>query len=123
MAVDFGGQDITVTSGADLTDKQFHVVKMQTTGTIALASVAGEQCIGAIQNEPSASGSVGRVRINGVGKVVVGAAVEEGAELATNTSGRLVTASSGDYVHGIALEPASANGDIIRAMVVNYQMN
>ncbi len=123
MAVDFGGQDITVTSGADMTGKRFHAVKMQTNGTVALASSAGEVCVGALQNSPSASGKIARVRINGVSKVVVGAAVEEGAELSANTSARYVTASAGDYVHAVALEPSSADGDIIRAMVTNYQKN
>ena len=120
MAVDFGGQDITVTSGADFTDKQFHGVKMQTNGTTCLAG-RGEHCVGWLQNEPSASGSVGRVRINGVGKVVVGAAIEEGDELSMDASARAVVAIPGDYVHGVALEPANGDGDIIRAVVVMYQ--
>jgi hypothetical protein len=123
MAVDFGGQDITVTAGADLTGKRYHAVKMQTNGTVVLAGVDGEQCVGVVQNAPTGAGKTGRLRINGVSKVVAGAAVEEGAELSANTSGRFVTASAGQYVHAVALEPADADGDIVRAMVVNYQKN
>ena len=49
MAVDFGGQDITVTSSADLSAKQFYATTMETSGKIALADSAGEQCLGVLQ--------------------------------------------------------------------------
>lgn len=123
MAVDFGGQDITVTSGADLSDEQFYAVTLETSGKIALADSAGEKCLGILQNKPSADGKIGRVRINGVSKVVVSTSVEEGAELSATTSGKLTTASAGHYTLAVALEPSSADGDIIRAMLVNYQKN
>jgi len=123
MAVDFGGQDISVLSGGDLTGKRFYAVKMQTDGTIAVAGSAGERCIGVIQNAPSASGKVGRVRIGGVSKVVVSGAVEEGIELSATQTGKLTTASAGHYVVAVALEPAGADGDIIRTILVNYQKN
>ena len=123
MAVDFGGQDITVTSSADLSTKQFYATTMETSGKIALADSAGEKCLGILQNKPSADGKIGRVRINGVSKVVVSSAVEEGAELSATSSGKLSTANSGDYVHAIALGPSSMDGDIVRALVVMYQKN
>ena len=123
MAVDFGGQDITVTSSADLSAKQFYATTMETSGKIALADSAGEQCLGVLQNKTSADGKIGRVRINGVSKVVVSTAVEEGAELSATTSGKLTTASAGHYILAVALEPSSADGDIVRAMMVNYQKN
>jgi hypothetical protein len=123
MAVDFGGQDITVTSGADLSAKQFYATTMETSGKIALANSVGEKCVGILQNKPSADGKIGRVRINGVSKVVVSSAVEEGAELSAASSGKLTTASAAHYILAIALEPSSADGDIIRVMLVNYQKN
>ena len=123
MAVDFGGQDITVTSSADLSEKQFYAVTLETSGKIALADSAGEKCLGILQNKPSADGKIGRVRINGVSKVVVSTSVEEGAELSAMAAGKLTPALAGHYVLAMALEPSSADGDIIRALVVNYQKN
>jgi hypothetical protein len=123
MAVDFGGQDITTVSSADLTGKRFYAVTMETSGKIALANSAGERCIGVLQNAPSADGKLGRVRIDGVSKVLVAAAIEEGVELSATTAGKFNTASAGHYVMAIALEPSAADGDIIRALVVNYQKN
>lgn len=123
MAVDFGGQDITAVSGADLTGKRFYTVTLETNGKLALANTAGERCLGIIQNAPSGDGKIGRVRINGVSKVIVAGAVEEGAELSATTAGKLTTASAGHYIVALALEPSGGDGDIIRAMVVNYQKN
>lgn len=123
MAVDFGGQDITAVSGTDLTGKRFYAVTLETSGKLALANAAGEKCLGVIQNAPSGDGKIGRVRINGVSKVIVASAVEEGVELSATTAGKLTTASAGQYIVAIALEPSSTDGDIIRAMVVNYQKN
>jgi hypothetical protein len=123
MAVDFGGQDITTVAGADLTGKRFYAVTMETSGKIALANSAGERCIGVLQNAPSADGKLARVRIGGVSKVLVAAAIEEGVELSATTAGKFSTASAGHYVMAIALEPSAADGDIIRALCVNYQKN
>ena len=123
MAVDFGGQDITAVSGADLTGKRFYAVTLETSGKLALADSAGEKCLGVLQNVPSGDGKIGRVRINGVTKAVVNGAVEEGAELSAAATGKLTTASAGHYIVAVALEPSAADGDIIRAMVVNYQKN
>lgn len=123
MAVDFGGQDITTVAGADLSAKRFYAVTMETSGKIALANSAGERCIGVLQNIPSADGKLARVRVNGVSKVVVAAAIEEGVELSATAAGKFSTASAGHYVMALALEPSAADGDIIRALVVNYQKN
>ena len=123
MAVDFGGQDITAVSGADLTGKRFYAVTLESSGKLALADSAGEKCLGIVQNAPAGDGKIARVRINGVSKVVVAGAVEEGAELSATTAGKLTTASAGHYIVAVALEPSSSDGDIIRAMLVNYQKN
>ena len=84
----------------------------------------GELCIGVLQSGGTITdGDVCRVRVDGVSKVVVSAAVNEGAELAVDTSGRLTTASAGDYVAAIALEAAAEAGDVVRAKLVTYQKN
>ncbi|HOT37501.1 MAG TPA: DUF2190 family protein [Candidatus Latescibacteria bacterium] len=123
MAVDFGGQDITTVSGADLSAKRFYAVTMETTGKIALANSAGERCIGVLQNAPSADGKLARVRVGGVSKVVVAAAINPGVELSATTAGKFSTATAGHYVMGIALEASGADGDIIRVLLTNYQKN
>ncbi len=123
MAVDFGGHDITIPAGGDLSAKRFHAVKVQSGGTIVAADTSGEQCVGVLQNAPSASGALGRVRIGGVSKIVAGAAFDAGSELSVNPSGRYVGALAGQYIHAVALEDSGAAGDIIRALVTNYQKN
>lgn len=123
MAVDFGGHDITIPAGGDLSAKRFHAVKMQSDGSIVATSSSGERCAGVLQNAPAASGVLGRVRIGGVSKIVAGASFDAGAELSVNPSGRYVGALAGQYIHAVALEESGAAGDIIRALVTNYQKN
>jgi len=98
-------------------------VTMETSGKIALANSAGEKCYGILQNKPDADDEPARVRINGTSKMIAGAAIEEGAELAATAAGKVVTAVAEDYIIGIAINPAAADGDQIAAMLVNYEKN
>ena len=124
MAVDFGGNDISVIAGETLTDKQFYAVTQESDGKADLGDSAGELVLGILQSSGTiVDGDVCRVRIGGVSKAVVSAAVEEGAELAVATTGKLAAATDGDYVCAIALEPSSADGDVIRTRLVTYQKN
>ena len=122
MAVDFGGQDITAVSGADLTGKRFYAVMFRQTGMVGLA-LAGRPCLGILQNEPADDGKIARVRISGVSKVMLSDPVDEGVELAANAYGMMVRARAGDYVVAIAIEHATLSCEIIRAILVNYQKN
>ncbi len=124
MAVDFGGNDISVIAGEALTDKQYYAVTQESDGKVDLGDSSGELVLGIVQSSGTiADGDVCRVRISGVSKVVISGAVEEGAELATGAAGKLAAATDGDYVCAIALEPSSADGDVVRARLVTYQKN
>ena len=123
MAVDFGGHDITIPVGGDLSEKRFHAVKMQSDGTIIPASSSGDRCIGVLQNAPSVAGAPGRVRVGGVSKIAAAGSFDGGAELSVNSSGRYAGALAGQYIHAVALEAAGEAGDIVRALVTNYQKN
>jgi len=121
MAVDYGGTDISVRAGEDLSAKTYYACTLETDGYVDLADSAGEQCLGIIQpNDASSEGDTLRVRVGGVSKVKVGAAVEEGAQLQADSDGMLITAVNSDFVIGIALEPAAADGDIISALITHY---
>lgn len=100
----------TQTAAADLSAKQFYAVQFSATG-IALAG-AGERIDGVLQDKPE-SGDVGDVMVLGVSKAVAGDAILKGAAVTPDANGKFVTAASGNYVAGTALEAAAADGDII----------
>lgn len=118
MAIQDPGLDFSgVTAGADLSAKQFFAVKI--TGAdlaVNLASTGGEAILGILQNKPT-SGQSADVRFSGVTKAIAGAAYSRGAKLMTDTSGRLITATSTNNVVGLALE-AAAGANEIRAVVL-----
>ena len=124
MAVTYAGTDISAVAGESLTGKQYHALTQETDGKVDLGDSAGELCLGVLQSGGTVGdGDVCRVRVEGISKVVVSTAVDEGAELSVGTDGRLGPASAGDYVAALALEAASAGDDVIRAKLVTYQKN
>lgn len=116
MAIQYPFEKLTdclsVEAAADLDALQYHFVKYDGSGNLIAASVLGEAVIGVLQNDPDA-GETGVVGTGGYTRVVAGAAVALGALVATNTSGRAVTAGTGNRARGEAVLAAAADGDII----------
>jgi hypothetical protein len=84
---------------------------------VVLSAAANDVTIGVSQQRVAAAdvtlGIVADIRLEGISKVVAGAAVAIGAPVTSNASGRAVTATTGQRQAGIALSTAAANGDII----------
>lgn len=112
MAWEIEGLDFTLPAAADLSANQYFIVKVDSSGSAALAG-DGEPAIGVLQNEPDAAGKAASIRFAGISKVVAGAAVSAGAQVAPNASGKAVTAATGKNILGIALAAASGDGVII----------
>ena len=105
MAVMQSRDTRTFIAGEDLSSAQFKFVTLESDGQVDLADAAGERAIGVLLNEPT-SGKAATVAMTGKVMVVAGAAVTAGAALQTDASGDAITAASGDYVMGYALEDA-----------------
>ncbi len=88
---------------------QYLAVKISAPNTITLANTGGEAIYGILQNTPEA-GSPAHVAIIGCSKAVAGAVISAGAALMTDTSGRLIPATSTNHVVGQAITAASAAG-------------
>jgi len=108
----------TETADGDYTSSQFLGVKFSATG-FAVCSAAGEACDGILQDKP-ALGSAGKVTVLGKSKAVAGAAFAKGALLAVNASGKLITAVSGNYIVGRALEAASGADEIVSVVLTRF---
>lgn len=106
--------EITLAAGADLSAKQYFIVKVDSSGDAVLAG-DGEAAIGILQNKPT-SGDAATVAVSGVSKCEAGASITAGALVSSDASGNVVTAATGDIVLGKALASAD-DGDIIPVLI------
>lgn len=110
MAYEESLRTITLPAGADLSTKQYYLVKASA-GTVVLAG-DGEHAIGVLQNNPT-SGQAATVAIAGVTKAYAGATIAAAAQVASNASGQAATATSAEIILGTNLSTDSvASGDI-----------
>lgn len=82
----------------------------------AQISTAGVAVHG-IALQDGTSGVIGTVAVMGTCPAKVGAAVAVGAALATDTSGRLVTATEGQFIFARALQAAGAANEFIEVLI------
>jgi len=87
-------KDLLLEAAGDLSSSQFLFVKMDTNGDVVIASAAGEDVVGVLQNTP-ASGAIAVVRVLGPSRVIGSAAVNPGALVATTSAGKSKTAVAG----------------------------
>lgn len=113
-------EQITYQANADLSNKQYHIMRLAAAGVVDVASssAAGSQSTiaGVLINKPRINLGAA-VGIRGESKVVAGAAIAAGAPLTSNGSGRAITANSGDFTLGVAQEAAGVDGDLIRCLL------
>lgn len=119
MAVEQNGVCLPYAAGADLSTKQFFLVKQDTTaGRVVIVAAATDFPAGILQNKPAAAGRAAEVMILGRSKAEVEASTDiaAGDKLGPHTDGRLIKKSvaDNDVVCAIAEEAAtSATGDRI----------
>jgi len=104
------GGYLSLIASADLSSYQYHAVKIDTSGYVALCG-DGELAVGILQDAPDTAGDICQVApLNGRKlKAVVGTGgITAGDDLGVDASGHLVAAATGDQVVGVALETAAA---------------
>lgn len=106
-----------LTAAADLSGKQYHIVRGSAANAVNQASnAAATSVLGVLQNKPKIT-EAAAVGFLGVSKIVAGAAVTAMDLISTNASGRAITCVSGAVYIGRALEAAGADGDVITAVL------
>lgn len=108
------GFTFTATTAAKQSDK-FVFVKMTSTG-IAPATAITDAIVGVVQREGNANEAL-PVMHTGISMVVASAKIAKGAKVVPTDGGQAVTATA-PYC-GVALEAASAAGDVIPVLLVN----
>jgi hypothetical protein len=132
MSFQGSGVDISVVAAADHRTNQYRFMAVDNAGKVARAG-AGAFALGVLQNNPNAD-QAATIRVEGISKVVAGAAVAVGSLVASDSAGRAIVATLartntsdagaaadaliGSNVMGVALEAAGAAGDIIAIAIV-----
>jgi hypothetical protein len=105
-------------AGADLSDYQYHIVKIATTaGEVVRASANTDELFGVVQNDPE-DGEAADVAVMGFCKVVCSTGITAGSYLTTDTTGRAVaTTVNGTSTVGYAPLVGTNAGDIIEIVL------
>lgn len=118
-AIAAGPQDLLtgIQAAADLSGKQYHIVRLSGVGLTNQASDATASSVaGVLQNKPT-SGKQAAIAYAGVSKVVAGGSVTANDIVTSNSSGRAATVASGQMAIGRALDTASTDGDVISVLL------
>ncbi len=107
-------------SAATLASSQYLFGLLNSSGNIAVNTVAGGFCTGVIQDNSSVVGAASKVALLGITKVVAGAAITCGAQIMSNASGQAVTCTSGGASMGQALQTASGANSIIAMLLTGH---
>lgn len=98
-------------AGSDLSTKQYYVVKVNSSGQIALCG-DDEAAFGILQDKPSAAGRVGCVAVGGASRCVFGGTVAAGDIVNCDGNGKVVGLATGDgRMLGVCLV-GGASGEI-----------
>lgn len=123
MAVEIAaGTQVTKTfvAGADLSAKQYYLVKLSA-GTVIPCAAVTDVPIGVVQNNPL-SGEAAEVVLLGGTKVVSSANLAAGVQIGTTTAGKVAALVAGTdttkYVVGTLVTAAGADG-VIGTAVIN----
>jgi len=116
-ATEFRDDDLSLIAAADLSALKGTIVRVTAEQSVNVVTVAPQQPIGILINKPI-SGAAALVRVRGKCKAIAGAAITVGARLMWGTGGKVITLSgTTNYVVGVALQAAGADGDVIEILV------
>jgi len=101
----------------------YTLVKQSTADDVVVAAAAAtDLVIGATQDVAPAAGERVDLAIIGITYITAGAAITRGSRLMSDASGRVITAAaaagSNVMTVGVAMEAATAAGDVIRVNLV-----
>lgn len=80
--------DVLIPASADLSTKQYYLVDLDSAAKVAVASAAGQRCVGVLQNTPSGDGAISIVRVAGISNVIASTTVAVGSTIATTSAGK-----------------------------------
>lgn len=122
MAFEANLRPVSIPASADLSASQYCFVTVDATGKVAVTG-AGLSADGILQDKPAAAdrpASVGSTP-GQISKCRAGASFTAGDDLTTDSTGRGITATSGDVKGAKALEDASG-ADVVVAVLLKLEV-
>jgi len=86
-------------AAADLSAKQYFFMQIDSSGNVNVSGDGGV-ADGVLANKPSASGRAATLAMNGIMKVELGGTVTAGDDVASDSAGKAVVATTGDVKLG-----------------------
>ena len=86
-------------------------------GLVTAATAATDTANGVVQAIDAADGEHCDLIMGGIAKVTAGGAIALGAQVTPGADGKAVAAASGNKVAGIAVEAATADGQVIPVLL------
>ena len=120
--------DITFKASEDLSNYQYHFMKLDADGKVAHCTANTDKVIGILQNKPDAEDKAALVRISGTSKLVMSGTNNEGdyitpSDQAGDYGEGWVSTTDKDFIGAIALEAATAADDIIEALITHFTLS
>ena len=113
---------ISEKAGAAIPDVRGLCVKYDNNGNVVAASTAGEVVVGVgiiTNSENITIGSDVDIQVKEIGIAKAGGTIAKGAEVMTDATGKVVTATDGKFVIGTALE-AAVSGQLFYIQISKY---
>lgn len=104
-----------LTAASDLSAKQYYIAKSSGAFLADLCG-SGEAPLGVVQNKPASGEAVELATLGDVCLVVAGENITAGSVLASDANAKAVSAVTGNYVLGVALNSVSA-GELVSVLV------
>lgn len=108
-------------AGEDLSTKKYAVVALSNPGVVVTATSGADPIIGILQNDPKHREHAA-VCVFGVSIGIAGENLVAGALVTAGTGGKVVAASPGDRILGIALENAVRDAEVAVLVTVGGVM-
>jgi len=112
----------TFIAAEDLSEKQFHFVKMDSDGEVELATDENDAIVGVLQNKPD-NGEAALVRFAGTTKVKCGDTIGVGAYVTSGAGDdgeAEPTTTAGQVVRGIHIGQESASDGDVTEILLTY---
>lgn len=114
---------ISYEAGADLTGKEGHFVKLNSSGNVVLAAAVTDRAIGVLRDGNPTGGTVGVYQGYGIVPVSADATgIAVGDLVGTSADGQAIKLVAGTdttkYIHGVAQEASTAAGELISVAIV-----
>lgn len=115
--------DLTFPTQADLSAKQYHFVKLNTSGLVVAAG-ANEKTLGILQNAPNGSSDEASaiVRCWGASKLKLGEAVIHGNFLTSTSTGTAEVADAANEEFGAIAIGAGDAGDLLACLIMKGEV-